>query len=53
MHGLNEQFDRQKGRKVRQSVFLGGDECENASHVLWECSTYSSTRASFKKIKSC
>ena len=24
-------------------------ECENVSHVLWECSAYSSTRASFMK----
>ena len=26
-----------------------GDECENVSHVLWECSAYSSTRACFTK----
>ena len=26
-----------------------GNECENVSHVLWECSAYSSTRASFIK----
>ena len=26
-----------------------GNECENVSHVLWECSAYSSTRASFMK----
>ena len=25
------------------------NECENVSHVLWECSAYSSTRASFMK----
>ena len=25
------------------------DECENVSHVLWECSAYSSTRACFIK----
>ena len=24
-------------------------ECENVSHVLWECSAYISTRASFMK----
>ena len=24
-------------------------ECENVSHVLWECSAYSKTRASFMK----
>ena len=30
---------------------LCGNECENVSHVLWECSAYyySSTRASFMK----
>ena len=28
---------------------LCGDECENVSHVLWECSAYSSTRACFIK----
>ena len=26
-----------------------GNKCENVSHVLWECSAYSSTGASFKK----
>ena len=30
-------------------MFLCGDECENVSHVLWECSAYSSTRACFIK----
>ena len=29
--------------------FLCGNECENVSHVLWECSAYSSTRVSFMK----
>ena len=28
---------------------LCGDECENVSHVLWECSAYSSTRNCFIK----
>ena len=28
---------------------LCGNECENVSHVLWACSAYSSTRASFMK----
>ena len=27
----------------------GGGACENVSHVLWECSVYSSTRACFIK----
>ena len=26
---------------------LCGNECENVSHVLWECPTYSSSRADF------
>ena len=26
-----------------------GNECENVSHVLWECSAYGSIRASFMK----
>ena len=26
-----------------------GMTCENVSHVLWECSAYSSIRASFMK----
>ena len=28
---------------------LCGDECENVSHALWECSAYSSTRVCFIK----
>ena len=28
-------------------MFLCLNECENVNHVLWECSAYSSTRASF------
>ena len=38
-----------EGGKVKQNVPLCGNECENVSHVLWECSAYSSTRASFMK----
>ena len=30
-------------------MFLCEDDCENVSHVLWECSTYSSTKYSFMK----
>ena len=29
--------------------YLCGNECENVSHVLWECSAYSSTKANFMK----
>ena len=35
--------------KGKTECSLCGDECENVSHVLWECSAYSSTRASFMK----
>ena len=43
-HGLNEELGRRK-----TECSLCGNECENVSHVLWECSAYSSTRASFMK----
>ena len=33
-HGLNEELGRHRGRECS----LCGDECENVSHVLWECS---------------
>ena len=47
-HGLNEELGRNiEGGKTECS--LCGNECENVSHVLWECSAYSSTRASFMK----
>ena len=48
-HGLNEELGRHRGREGMTECFLYGNECENASHVLWECSAYSSTRASFMK----
>ena len=38
-----------RGRKGKTEYFLCGNECENVSRVLWECSAYSSTRASFMK----
>ena len=38
-----------EGGKVRWGCSLCGNECKNASHVLWESSAYSSTRASFMK----
>ena len=39
------------GGKVR-GMFFVWDECENVSHVLCECSAYSSTRVCFiKKIQ--
>ena len=48
-HGLNEELGRHKGREGKTECSLCGDECENVSHVLWECSAYSSTRACFIK----
>ena len=49
-HGLNEELGRHRGREGKMECSLCGDECENVSHVLWECSAYSSsTRASFMK----
>ena len=38
-----------RGREGKTECSLCGNECENVSHVLWECSAYSSTRASFMK----
>ena len=46
-HGLNEELDRHRGREGKTECSLCGNECENVSHVLWECSAYSVTRASF------
>ena len=47
-HGINEELGRHRG-EGKAGCSLCGDECENVSHVLWECSPYSSTRASFMK----
>ena len=48
-HGLNEELGRHRGREGKTECSLCGNECENVSHVLWECSAYSSTRVSFMK----
>ena len=48
-HGLNEKLGRHRGREGKTECSLCGDECENVSHVLWECSAYSSSRACFIK----
>ena len=48
-HGLNEELGRHRRREGKTECSLCGNECENVSHVLWECSAYSSTRASFMK----
>ena len=36
-HGLNEELGRHRGRKGKTESECW-DECENMSHVLWECS---------------
>ena len=48
-YGLNEELGRHKGREGKTEYSLCGNECENVSHVLWECSAYSNTRVSFMK----
>ena len=48
-HNLNEELSRHRGREGKRECSLCEDECENVSHVLWECSAYSSTRACFMK----
>ena len=48
-HGLNEELGRHRGREGKTECSLCGNECKNVSHMLWECSAYSSTRASFMK----
>ena len=42
-HGLNEEL----GREGKLECTLCGAECESVVHVLWECTAYSSSRASF------
>ena len=46
-HGLNEELERHGGREGKLECTLCGAECESVVHVLWECSAYSSSRASF------
>ena len=42
-HNLNEELGRHRGREGKTECSLCRNECENVSHVLWECSAYSST----------
>ena len=42
-HGLNEELGRHRGREGKSEC---GAECESVVHVLWECTAYSSSRAS-------
>ena len=46
-HGLNEELGRPRGREGKSECTLCGAECESVVHVLWECTAYSSSRASF------
>ena len=46
-HGLNEELGRHRGRDGNKECVLCGNECESVSHVLWECSAYSNSRADF------
>ena len=39
-HGLNEELGRNRGWEGKMECSLCGDECENVSCVLWECSAY-------------
>ena len=46
-HGLKEELGRHRGREGNKECELCGNECESVSHVLRECSAYSSSRADF------
>ena len=46
-HGLNEELGRHRGREGNKECVLCVNECESASHVLWECSAYSNSRVDF------
>ena len=46
-NGINEELGRHRGREGNKECELCGNECESVSHVLWECSAYSNSRADF------
>ena len=46
-NGINEELGRHRGREGNEECELCGNECESVSHVLWECSAYSNSRADF------
>ena len=48
-HGLNEELGRHRGGEGKLECTLCGAECESVVHVLWECTAYSSSRASFRE----
>ena len=45
--GTHEELGRHRGREGNKKCELCGNECESVSHVLCECSAYSSSRADF------
>ena len=46
-HGLNEELGRRRGREGNSECTLCGAECESVVHMLWECTAYNSSKASF------
>ena len=44
---MNEELGRHRGREGKSECTLCGAECESVVHVLWKCTAYSSSRASF------
>ena len=48
-HNCRRSITTIRGWEGKTECSLCGNECENVSHVLWECSVYSTTRASFMK----
>ena len=46
-HGLNEELGRHRDREGKLECTLCGAECESVVHVLWQCTAYSCSRASF------
>ena len=45
LHSENEELGRHRGREGNIKWALCGNKCESVSDVLWECPTYSSSRA--------
>ena len=41
LHVSSEELGRHRGRDGKTECSLCVNECENMSHVLWECSAYS------------
>ena len=44
---MNEELGRHRGREGKSERTLCGAEWESVVHVLWECTAYSSSRATF------